>query len=85
MYTSRLVICRTHGLPMRNEYRGHRSIGVCQKNFRNLHPIPDDAVMNLDDLNRKLAAVNQMFVSELADRIQLSPRISIGEALMLDL
>jgi Fe-S-cluster containining protein len=85
MYTSRLVICRTHGLPMRNEYRGHRSIGVCQKNFRNLHPIPDDAVIDLDDLNRKLASVNQMFVSELADRIQLSPRISIGEALMLDL
>ena len=33
MYASRLLICRTHGLPMRTEYRGHRFIGFCQKNF----------------------------------------------------
>ena len=85
MYASRLIICRTHGLPMLTEYRGNRFIGACQKNFRNLDPIPDDAVMNLDDLNNKLAAVNRLFVDELADRIQLSPRISIGQALMLDL
>ena len=85
MYASRLIICRTHGLPMLTEYRGNRFIGACQKNFRNIDPIPDDAVMNLDDLNNKLAAVNRLFVDELADRIQLSPRISIGQALMLDL
>ncbi|MBW2582699.1 MAG: hypothetical protein JRE36_03770 [Deltaproteobacteria bacterium] len=27
MYDARAVICRTHGLPMLTEYRGHRSIG----------------------------------------------------------
>lgn len=85
MYASRLIICRTHGLPMLTEYRGNRFIGFCQKNFRNLDRIPDDAVMNLDDLNNNLAAVNRLFVNEFADRIQLSPRISVGEALMLDL
>lgn len=85
MYASRLIICRTHGLPMRNEYRGHRFIGFCQKNFRKLDPMPDDAVIDLDRLNNHLAVVNQLFVDEFSDRIGLSPRFSIGEALLLDL
>jgi len=85
MYASRLMICRTHGLPMRIEYRGHRSIGFCRKNFRKLDPIPDDTVIDLDCLNNSLAAVNRLFVNESSDRIGLSPRLSIGEALLLDL
>jgi Fe-S-cluster containining protein len=85
MYASRLIICRTHGLPMRNEYRGHRYIGFCRKNFRKLDPIPDKAVIDLDCLNNNLAAVNQLFVSEFPDRVDLSPRISIVEALLLNL
>ena len=85
MYASRLIICRTHGLPMRNEYRGHRFIGFCQKNFRKLDPMPDDAVIDLDRLNNHLAVVNRLFVDEFSDWIGLSPRFSIGEALLLDL
>jgi hypothetical protein len=85
MYDSRLIICRTHGLPMRNDYRGHRFVGFCQKNFRKLDPIPDDAVIDLDWLNNNLAAVNQLFVNECSDRIGLNPRFSIGEALLIDL
>ena len=84
MYASRLVICRTHGLPMRTEYRGNRFIGFCQKNFRNLHAIPDDAVINLDDLNCSLVTVNRLFVDEFSDRFRLNPRFSIGEALLLN-
>ena len=85
MYASRLIICRTHGLPMGIEYRGNRSVGFCRKNFRTLDPIPDDAVIDLGGLNRDLGAVNQLFVKEFSDRIILSPRISIGKALLLDL
>jgi Fe-S-cluster containining protein len=84
MYASRLVICRTHGLPMRTEYRGNRFIGFCQKNFRNLHPIPDDAVIDLDDLNYSLAAVNRLFIDQFSDRFRLDQRLSIGEALLLN-
>jgi len=85
MYTSRLMICRTHGLPMAIEYRGKRSIGFCQKNFRKLDPIPDDAVLDLGCLNNNLAAINQSFVNEFSGSIGLRPRLSIGEALLLDL
>ena len=84
MYAARLMICRTHGLPMAIEYRGKRSIGFCQKNFRKLDPIPDDAVLDLGSLNSNLAAINQSFVNEFSDRIGLSTRLSIGEALLLD-
>ena len=84
MYASRLVICRTHGLPMRTEYRGNRFIGFCQKNFHNLHPIQDDAVIDLDDLNYSLVTVNRLFVDEFSDRFRLTPRLSIGEALLLN-
>ena len=84
MYTSRLIICRTHGLPMAIEYRGKRSIGFCQKNFRKLDSVPDDAVFDLGWLNNNLTAINQMFINEFSDRMGLSPRLSIGEALLLD-
>jgi Fe-S-cluster containining protein len=85
MYASRLIICRTHGLPMRIEYRGNRSIGFCQKNFRKLDSIPDDAAIDLNLLNNNLAAVNQLFVDEFSGRIGLRPRFYIGEALLFDL
>ena len=84
MYASRLIICRTHGLPMRVAYRGNRFIGSCRKNFRKLDPIPDDAVIDLDSLNNNLAAVNRLFIQEFSDRIDLRLRFSIGEALLLD-
>ncbi len=85
MYASRLIICRTHGFPMATEYRGHRSVGCCQKNFQQLRPIPADALMDLNGLNRALAAANRMFVDECAGRLTLNRHYSIGEALRLDL
>jgi hypothetical protein len=84
MYASRLVICRTHGLPMRTEYRGHRSIGFCQKNFRDLNPIPDNAVIDLNGLNAELVALNRAFVDSYQGQAELRDRFTIGEALLLD-
>ncbi len=85
LYAARLMICRTHGLPMAIEYRGKRSIGFCQKNFRKLDPVPDDAVLDLGWLNNNLAALNQSFINEFPGSIGLRPRLFIGEALLLDL
>ncbi len=84
MYASRLVICRTHGLPMRTEYRGRQSVGFCQKNFRTLNSIPDDAVMDLDELNTGLAALNREFVEAYDGPLELGDRLKIGEALLLN-
>ena len=84
MYDARAVICRTHGLPMLTEYRGHRSIGFCEKNFRNLSPIPADDVIDLTHLNSLLASVNRRFVSAVDCRLPSGKRFTIGEALLID-
>jgi len=84
MYDARAVICRTHGLPMLTEYRGHRSIGFCEKNFRNLSPIPADDVIDLTHLNSLLASVNRRFVSAVDCRLPSGKRLTIGEALLID-
>ena len=84
MYASRLVICRTHGLPMRTEYRGQQSIGFCQKNFQKRKAIPEDAVLGLDAINTELISLNQNFVEDYHGPIELRSRYLIGEALQID-
>jgi hypothetical protein len=84
MYDARLVICRTHGLPMRTEYRGRQSIGFCPKNFQNLSPLPDDAVLDLDIINAELAALNRAFVNTHRGPLELSERYTVAEALLLE-
>lgn len=81
MYSDRLILCRTHGLPMQTRYRGSLSVGCCQKNFRKMSAIPDDACIDLDQLNKSLAAINHRFVSEYRCRYALKERYLIGEAL----
>lgn len=84
MYSDRLILCRTHGLPMLIHYRGRKSVGCCQKNFRRLPVIPDEACIDLDRLNTRLAAVNKRFLSEYGGRFALKERYLIGEALLLE-
>lgn len=82
MYAARAVICRTHGLPVRSEYRGRRTVGFCIKNFTPPAPIPAEDIIDLESLNRSLAEVNRKFV----DRLALPPgkRFTIAEALLLE-
>ncbi len=85
MYADRAVICRTHGLPMLTEYKGHRAVGFCEKNFRDLSPIPAEDIINLAQLNDMLAAINRRFVSQAAHRLPPGGRFFIGQALLMDL
>ena len=83
MYDARAVICRTHGLPLLSEYRGHRSVGFCGKNFKHLSPIPEEDIINLTRLNKTLAEINQRFVSEVNHPLLPGGRFTIGEALLM--
>ena len=83
MYDARAIICRTHGLPMATEYRGWRSVGYCEKNFRNLSPIPEEDIMDLKRLNHSLAKVNQGFVRAAVPPMSRGHRFTIAEALLL--
>ena len=85
MYDSRAIICRTHGFPILVEYRGHRSIGFCQHNFKNLDTVPEDATIELQSLNKSLTEINNQFIHESALPFSTGTRLSIGEALLLKL
>jgi len=82
MYDDRAVICRTHGLPILTEYRGCRAIGCCGKNFHDLSGLSDADIIDLADLNHKLAAVNRRFVSQAGCRLPPKKRFSIAEAML---
>ncbi len=84
MYEARAVICRTHGLPVRTEYKGHRTVGFCLKNFKHRSPIPDEDIIDLAHLNGSLAAVNSKFVSEVEVPRLARKRLTIAEALLLN-
>ena len=83
LYAARAVICRTHGLPVSTVYRGHRSVGFCQKNFRHLSYIPAEDVIDLDQLNKRLAAINRRFVCQTEHRLPSAERFNIAEALLM--
>lgn len=86
MYVARLLICRTHGLPMRSAYRGREIVGCCQKNFSGPAPVPKDACIDLDPVNRSLAEVNRRFLAGSHGRLfPRNHRVYLNEALMLDL
>lgn len=85
MYDARALICRTHGLPMLTEYKDHRAIGFCQKNFRNGAPISEDDIFNLSSMNKSLAAINRKFVNEFAPWLPAGEHMTISEALLIDI
>ena len=84
MYAFRPVICRTHGFPLETHYKGWPSIGYCRQNFKNMPSIPNDAVIDLDNINRTLRTLNESIVGELAHVLQLPERLSIAEAILLE-
>lgn len=84
MYTFRPVICRTHGFPLLTRYKGQPSIGYCRNNFKDMSSIPDDAIIDLDNINRTLKAINTSVVGELVHVLQLPGRLSIAEAILIE-
>ncbi len=83
LYYARAVICRTHGLPVHTEYRGHHAVGCCPKNFRNLAAIPDEDIIDLAQLNDRLAGINRRFVSQTTRRLPPGDRFTIAQALLM--
>jgi len=83
LYAFRPLICRTHGFALQTIYNQQLSIGHCRHNFKNMSPIPDDAVIDLDHINGALRAINSSAVSEMPHALQLPDRLSIADALLL--
>ena len=86
LYMDRPVICRTHGLPIFFvDADGNRRVDFCPENFQTLETISGDAMIDVDALNQMLAAVNACFCSALFDGDPPFQRLSIADALHLEL
>lgn len=84
LYAARPLICRTHGLPLLLERDGERRIDYCPLNFQQATTLPSGALVNLENLNATLAAVNALFVQELFGAAGPPvERLTIAEALLL--
>jgi hypothetical protein len=57
-------------------------IDHCPLNFTGVTALPGGVVLDLETLNRTLAAINMSFLAELGGA--LPERMSIGEALLLE-
>jgi len=85
LYPVRPVICRTHGFPIYMEKEGQIMVDFCPENFKGLTDLPKEAMLDLDQLNTLLSAVNQHFLSsldaELPERIPVSRALTLWESL----
>lgn len=83
LYEARPVICRTHGFPIYMETDGSGMVDFCPENFTGIREFPKEALLNLEQLNTLLTAVNQHFLAAIQTDPPLPERISVGEALFL--
>ena len=81
LYQARPVICRTHGFPIYMVKDGEALVDYCPENFKGMAHLPKEALLDLDQLNTLLTAINQHFIT--AIEADLPQRIPILEALFL--
>ncbi len=75
VYEHRPVICRTHGFPLLVE----EEIDRCPMNLAGLEEIEPSCVLNLENLDTRLAAINMRFVEEVEDAFFKKTRISLRD------
>lgn len=85
LYASRPIICRTHGLPIFSGEGSEQSIDFCPHNFTGLGSLTGEAVINLERLNMLLDTVNRLFIKEFFTATPEQERLTIAEALLLDI
>lgn len=85
LYESRPIICRTHGLPILTQQDGTGRVDFCPLNFIGVDSLPGSALLDLDRLNTLLDSINRLFIADAFDEPPTTERLSIAEALLLDL
>ncbi len=83
LYDARPLICRTHGMPILFASPEGPRLDFCPRNFQNVESLPGEAMLDLDQLNRILHAINQVFVEEFFTNSAPPERMTIAQALLL--
>ncbi len=85
LYPVRPVICRTHGLPVLvRDPDGHR-VDVCPLNFTSGRRPEKDHILDIEQLNTTLAAVNALFTASAFEPGDVPDRLLLAHALLMDL
>ncbi|MDD2320574.1 MAG: YkgJ family cysteine cluster protein [Geobacteraceae bacterium] len=84
LYSARPIICRTHGLPILTRNGTAQLIDFCPQNFVQAETISGKWVIDLDQLNNTLAAINALFVTQYFNGTPPpTERLTIADALFL--
>jgi len=83
LYGARPIICRTHGFPIYIEKEGEGLVDFCPKNFKDVTSFSRDALLNLEQLNILLTAINTQFLESIETENPLPDRIPISQALFM--
>ncbi len=88
LYPVRPVICRTHGFPIYMKKQEEVMVDFCPENFKGISELPKNILLDLDQLNTLLTAVNRHFTAQLEadlpERIPVSQALKLWEALTID-
>lgn len=85
LYDHRPIICRTHGLPILTGVGSDQAIDYCRHNFLGVDHLPGNSVIHIEKLNTLLDSVNRLFIAEFLDSVPEQERITIAEALLLEI
>ncbi len=83
LYTARPIICRTHGFPLYFIKNGNPLVDFCPKNFTGMARFPQKALLDLDQMNTLLAAINTHFLETIEPSTPFPDRIPMSQALVL--
>lgn len=83
LYTSRPIICRTHGFPIFMKKDGEPIIDFCPKNFIGITDFPQHVLLDIEQLNATLTAINSLFIQSVDSGAGLPERISVSDAVFL--
>jgi hypothetical protein len=81
IYPARPLICRTHGFPLLTVESDMPVISCCPQNFQKISPIPSQAVIDLEPLNRMLVAINALFLKEWTQNSWPTARIQLVDVI----
>jgi Fe-S-cluster containining protein len=82
LYKARPIICRTHGYPLYFKKKDETLVDFCPKNFKGVTSFPKDSLLDLDQLNTLLVAINKQFLESIKPKT-FSDRIPMSDALLL--
>lgn len=79
IYSSRPVICRTHGLMIRSvEFTSRFSI-TCSYNFHHTENVSQNAILDIDSVTKNLMRLNYAFCMTIDNRGMASERVFLSE------